>query len=179
MEASKQHRRKIRALFSPYTKTDDKGVRWCGHELTTLEILPRRGWPAAPLGWTGSHGCEWAPPVERNSWSPLGSPVACVCLCLSENPSPVSLSTRVQFEPWPLMKTSQSTLQQRHGSRGPEAAHTVLVLHAMLVLILQAEEVPTSERHKQKEQHSWGRCWLRKATCSSHIQKSTPIFHLK
>lgn len=88
VEASKQHRRKIRALFSPYTKTDDKGVRGCGHELTALEILPRQG--GQLLCWAGLDlmGVSGAPPVERNTWSPLGSPVACVCLCLSENPSP-------------------------------------------------------------------------------------------
>lgn len=32
--------------------------------------------------------------------------------------------------------------------RGPDTGNTVLVLPAMLVLILQAEKVPTSERHE-------------------------------
>ena len=146
--SSKQQRRKIRALFSPYTKTDDKGVRWCGHELTALEILPRRCGQLLPRAGLGLMGVSGAPAVERNTWSPLGNPVACVCLCLSENPSPecfpfyaCAVWAMTRDENKSEHSTTKAWLQR-------DAAHTLLVLHAMLVLILQAGKVPTSERHK-------------------------------
>lgn len=86
MEASKQHRRKIRALFRVLTLRQTR--KELGDVVTNL--LPQRSCqdgPAASFDWTGSHECEWGPTGGAGqlvpSWQSCG-----LCLCLSENPLP-------------------------------------------------------------------------------------------
>lgn len=137
--------------------------------------------PAASFGWTGSHAWEWGLARWANPWPLLGSPEACVCL------------TDSSAQVFPFLETSKLT--PWYWGKQPELPTTkvlpwevletitLLVGHAVLVPVSQAEEFATSEMRwkltNRKEQHSWGKCWPRKAPFSQHIPKSVPIFRSK
>lgn len=65
---------------------------YCPRDPAKMGQLP----PSTGLGLMSVSGAR---PVELDSWSPLGSPVVCVCVCLRILCLSVSFSTHVQFEP--------------------------------------------------------------------------------
>lgn len=150
----------------------EKQNKW-NSEGVVMNFLPYsscQGGPAAPCGWNGSHGCEGDPASWANSWLPLGSRVACVCLRES-CPETGNLTSGYWWK-------QSSIVQQRHCKR-PCNSHCVVI--SVRFLVAQAVGFPTSEMcwelMNRKEQHSWGKCW-EKPVFHSTYKNQSPFFIL-
>lgn len=177
MEASKQHRRKIRALFRVLTprQTRKELVMWlrtyCPRGPAKMGQLP----PSTGLGLMSVSGARLWSWDSWTLWQSCG-----LCLCLSENPLPKCFLfyACVQFEPLTTDKNKSEHSTTKAWLDGPDTGNTVLVLPAMLVLNFTSRKSSYLWEARIERTTQLGKT-LTEKSYFFHLtyKKSIPIFH--